>query len=456
MNNRIDLTWGSGSHNVVFDLQRNEFFHYAGAGVPAVHETFGGRNYYNSRSGCSGAGWIPSSHGIALCSTYRVDSHRIQSCQGNTTFGWEIIVPTSGYSGEWPTKDGREYPVVMRQQPWHQWILVSRWQVKSLLLANNQSSLVEVGSHTLRYYPSPASLELESVWQYSTTMSGCDRGPQWPDMGRMHETFGPAINCEVEKPDNTSAFWSRLGLWPVGDVVTKIVRGIARARYYRVDLADPAALRQAAPANVEVLEGNFYLQSDGQRWEAVGLFPFDFDGQTVEVDYELSLSGREALALLARESEALSKVREELRQGAFGKAESEARFARQEAEVVVEEERRHVVISEAIGRHHDVVVTVADSVASGNCLPGSEAFGLSEFGSREPKGITLGQLWPRYASNWNVRRLVEDKLYQLGEDIACPATSDVELIEELEPEESRIVDNDDTDNIAEKFKVIVS
>ena len=48
------------------DLPRRELIAYFSEQVAAeVHKTYGGKNYYQSRSGASGAGWIPSGLNVA-------------------------------------------------------------------------------------------------------------------------------------------------------------------------------------------------------------------------------------------------------------------------------------------------------------------------------------------------------------------------------------------------------
>ncbi len=54
---KIKLEWAGGLDTFMFDLRKGEMFSYE-QDRDALHEKFGGKCYYASLSGLSGAGWI--------------------------------------------------------------------------------------------------------------------------------------------------------------------------------------------------------------------------------------------------------------------------------------------------------------------------------------------------------------------------------------------------------------
>ena len=69
---RINLSSGAGYIGAFYDATNNHVYPYT-ADMRRLHDHYGGRMYYVSRSGISCAGWIPARPDVMPVHTYRVD-----------------------------------------------------------------------------------------------------------------------------------------------------------------------------------------------------------------------------------------------------------------------------------------------------------------------------------------------------------------------------------------------
>ncbi len=433
---KIEVSWGGGSHSVLFDLRTGEFHPYSDYETAAkVHEAFGGKNYYSSRSGMSGAGWIKGRMSLVTVGTYRVDCHNIEVSRASAPAigDWTITVPVVKGSADWPNTGNwyDRYPVVLQHNEFGTF-LVPNDLVRPIM--TGEKVTLETRQMRVNFWRSPEEY-VEATWEYQTPVR-----VKFPDINRIFEAFS-GLETKFQWPERPAEerwstplnFWSRLGLHPVGDDYYKIVRGVARARYSAAELADPVRLQSAAPANVEVLTENLYIQH-GDNYVAAGLFRFEREGQIFEEDFEVYLESSEAVSLLARDGETYLEVFETLQEGAHQKVEETIQRLISEEERAEAARLRQEWLADAIVRHKDEIVTADDSVNSGNCLPGTEAWALEHFRSKNPEGITLGQL-AKFMADWNVSRVVEYKLRQLGEVIPSDVLSE-EIFEDIAAEPS--------------------
>lgn len=122
---RINVRWGAGTSDLFLDLTGK---------VPRIldfefdeeelHERCGGETYYTSLSGCSGAGWLENLGPLLRIGTYRVDT-LYNSFQNFISLGrqpWNeykneaeilVAVPYESHSGD-KIATLREYPTVLR------------------------------------------------------------------------------------------------------------------------------------------------------------------------------------------------------------------------------------------------------------------------------------------------------------------------------------------------------
>ncbi len=92
--NQIDLNWGSSRGSVVVDLSSNEILNYY-KDHEKIHELYGGKNYYQSRSGMSGAGFLPKDpfKQILVFKGYRTTTAHLSEYYIAEHAGFKLLVP---------------------------------------------------------------------------------------------------------------------------------------------------------------------------------------------------------------------------------------------------------------------------------------------------------------------------------------------------------------------------
>lgn len=229
----MDLSWGDGNFDVLLDVNPQTgvyLFPYGGPGAAqTVHERFGGRNYYTSRSGCSGAGWVPDRPGLFRVAVYRTDfiGDHIWLAQPNVLGRWTVTVPIN-YRGNHIDISSRS-PIIVRD-----------WEKKALFLTCSEDALQSI------------FLETMSTLSHSETISGWVHRPgcedfedfvcttrtivwsQPSDGRRPGKSFlrRLAANSSIEEfpkfPDGEDLeFWRPLGLRRVGEYAYVLRQGVA-------------------------------------------------------------------------------------------------------------------------------------------------------------------------------------------------------------------------------------
>lgn len=262
---KIELFSGQGGLDVVFDVQTGELVTYDGG--EGFHDRFGGRTYYQSRSGISHGGWIPANPAVVKVAGYRVDTRRLTDLETTdwkgipAIFGRQFMVPFD-YQGN----DEGDYPIVVTDSYQDSWqvALIASHELRAFLLGE-----VELTEQEFSWlvFSNPKQEEPEAY----TVKVAISRYVPRKHLRRVLEAmefdslqFNPG---EVPLPSRGDGenFWSRMGLYPFGDqadsLVFKITGGIARARYTRAQLADSTVLQAAAPS-VYIIDGERILAED--------------------------------------------------------------------------------------------------------------------------------------------------------------------------------------------------
>jgi len=142
------MKFGGGGDTIVYSLVSSRFFSYE-KNREELHEVYGGKPYYTSWSGLSGAGFLepdPETNDLLLFGWYRTDAGReqsdattVHSVDGREVFGYAPITSHGGIDVTAPfvLTDGRKVAFVHASQ------------VQSTLLAWNQTSGREI---TLVWY----------------------------------------------------------------------------------------------------------------------------------------------------------------------------------------------------------------------------------------------------------------------------------------------------------------
>lgn len=398
---RIDLCFGGGHIDCLLDLVSGTIEQYRG---DSIHSRLGGKQYYQSRSGLSGAGWVPAKPTLKRVGTYRIDV-------GGTLLGFnperefaphvgdfEIYAPFNYRGG-----DTGGYPVVVRERD-GKVTLLPESRLAAFLRGEVET---EPREFEFSYLKDTNSGEKKLVARVYQPKQSYDRGDD-RTVRLLVEGFHDA-ELEFVFPEGWAAegdgeFWKRLGFRRLPDGLYKVVRGICR---YMVDeWSDLAEIQKWIPANVHMLAPHLYIQErDGQY---VGVARFEHGGRWY--DFESYLDATSVFRIFAGNREEIAKLEEELSLGAHEKYVRALEDARRHEEAAREALARDYHFRALLERHAEVELSVEDSLAAGNCRPGTDDFVARFFPGRTT--VTVKEL-ARFAANWNVRRVLEHKLPQL-------------------------------------------
>jgi len=397
---RLELSYGGGNFDVVMDLKGRNVSAYSGS--EDFHQKYGGKQFYTSLSGLSGKGWIPAYPWVQSLPTYRTDvgvpdfGIQLSGTRGEilppTVLGRHLWAPIDYRAGCIPSN---EYPFIIEEG--HRVLALQEHEVVGYF-----SGQVAVVEEVVRLYfiPSPESEVAEMQVTVAKTA-----GTRFPKLRRALEGryFNQLIfqRPATERYDQSLNFWTRLGLHTVAGSVYKITGHIARKRYAREELDTVETLQSASPANFVVLTPTCYLQEKSEgNFEAIGLFVVD----GVTDDFEISIELPEAILAMQGDFE---KILARLREGAENKVRQAAEFRRQQELQRLTQEERDQQFRRLCEEHAELAVTVEDSVAAGNCRPGTESFRERSFPKRDT--ATVGEL-TKFLSVPGVRRVLEHKL----------------------------------------------
>lgn len=361
---RLDLGWGGGEIEILVDLKTGEVHAYAGG--EDFHARYGGKCYYTSRSGLSGAGWVPARPWLRKVDGYRVDTRLGVDFRMPAVAGFQIAVPFD-YRASGP---GDGYPAVLRRESDGAIYLIALHDIARVLAGDVEGFYErEVGIY---HHPDVNSLGVTKP--FGVLVNGCT------PRGRIREVV-EALHWEefyFQWPEDMNRhpnrFWGRLGLYPYGTHAYKVTGGVCRGML-SVAEGDLTIenLQGFSPSNVAVLAPNLYLQEGSSgSFDAVGLFLLD----GVEVEHELGLEPAEAVRAMRGD---FGGIRERLEAGAREKAEQEREWQRRQQAAAISDDELQA-LAEA---NPELEVSLEDSLAVGNCEPGTRDFRDRFFPGRE-------------------------------------------------------------------------
>lgn len=301
---QINFEYGQGYIGVLLNLKEGGFH---ACTEKDFYERFGGKQYYTSRSGLSGAGWIPGKPWLMDVQGYRVDIALGEIVfRDMDIFGYEIAVPFH-YRGDWRAT---AFPVIVRRKADGVTFLCSDRDFMRVLegdTENFEERIVHV-----RFIPDPESTVHEER-AYSIFLSS-DAPKHY--LRRVvealhHQELGFVF---PEGGIIPNPFWKRLGMYAIGGNAYKITGGICRGTMLLHEWTQEK-LQEFAPGNVLLLERNIYIQGQGSHWEAIGIF--EIEGR--EYDFEIPITPEEAAQLLSGQRNA-EEIRARLLAGATEKA----------------------------------------------------------------------------------------------------------------------------------------
>jgi hypothetical protein len=389
MQQRIELSWGGGTFDVLLDLRYRCLYAYSGVDqAAAVHlmagGVAGGQNYYRSQTGLSGAGWVPARPYLMKVSGYRVDVVR-PTVPPPESWAGGICVPIDYGTGaiveRWPV-------LATRDQHGDGVIYADQTSFLAARIGDAEVDAQDVVVDCILGVGLPATQAT-----YRVQVAG-----KPPGLRRAVEAVQSA-DLRFAWPDDyvpgMAPFWNRLGLHRfAGDPasVYKVSGDVCRRK--APVPTEKAELQALAPANVFVLAPRIYLQGAGESFEAVGLF--SFAGQ--EYDYEVAVTFSEAVHAMHGD---YAGITDALAAGAGEKYERDRARERALAAEKADTEERY-------GPHLGLLVSLADALAAGNCEPGVRQFQRQYFPGRD--SVTLAELMP-HVFNPAVRRAIE---YRIG------------------------------------------
>ncbi len=421
---RIDFRFGGGHIDILLDLVSGNVERYHGdsrdfpyykdgervSDANGIHSRLGGKQYYQSRSGMSGAGWVPAKPTLKKLGTYRVDVGGILlGFSSEREFAphvgdFEIFAPFAYRGG-----DVGKNPVVVRERD-GKITLLAEWQVAPFLRGEVET---EPRTYEFTYLKDVNSGEEKLVATIHQPKDHYDRGDTRATrilVEGFHHTTLDFVFPEGWQPEGDEQFWRRLGFRRIpmagrADGLYKVVRNICR---YMVDeWDDHAEIQKWVPANVHVLAPHMYIQErDGQY---VGVARFLIEGSWY--DFEAYLDNARAFRIFAGDREEIEKLEQELEAGAREKnAQEVADRLRQEqqAKEILERDEKFRALVE---KHGELALAIEDSLAAGNCRPGTDDFVNRFFRGRT--SATVKEV-SRFVSIWGVRRVLEHKLLPLA------------------------------------------
>ena len=415
---KIELAYGGGFIDILLDIASGRLELYLGGGFGRYgeeaddnhfHSRFGGKQYYQSRSGASGAGWVPARPTLKRVNAYRVDVRdpwiELGGREGYPPAlvgGWEIWVPFD-YRAR---TIARDWPVVARNSEGHLTFLRDGGEVVALLTGTKLETRHAEYRFTYIKRPGEAPVEDDCLAIVSESTQ-C----RWANARRLieHLHFG---ELAFEYPEGWSEegdanFWRRLGLRRLPDAFYKVIRGIARSRHTVEEVVTVDGLQKIVPANVLVVAPHMYVQEqcDGRH---VGVGRFAYDG--VLYDFEVYLESSRAFRILTGDSEEILSLERELEAGAAEKRAQDLELVRQQERAAREELARDEKLRAGIEKYADVELTVQDSLDAGNCRPGTDDFVRRFFPGRTTASVAEVA---KFISHPRVRQVLEHKFLKL-------------------------------------------
>jgi hypothetical protein len=372
----ISLEWSGGDFSVIVDWRNGAIMSYSNQEeARRVHIAFGGKNYYISRTGLTGAGWIPNHAMLAKVSTYRTDIANVDVPR-KQTWDSKICVPINytehNIDYNYPILVNDNCVVFCDSENYYQIIM---GEVYPQEVPISLSFIKSVGGHAANLtYPVYVAGKPRNIRKVYCAIE--DFRFNWPQ-------------THIE-----SRFWNRLGLYRFPEDpnrVYKISSGICWAKAEVPTSVEELA--KLAPKNVYFLELNYYLQRSGEYFDAVGRKLIDRE----EYDYELSISYQDAVRAIYGKPEAVEKIKREIDHCCWQKYEIDDRRKRQVEEQILYQQER-------FKDYMDAVVTVQDSIDVGNCEVGTRNFLDKYFPGKEE--VTVRDLMP-YVLDYGVRRVIE-------------------------------------------------
>lgn len=416
---KVNYSFGHGTGTVLLSMRAKKlFFCYNGSDRAELHETYGGKQYYSSRSGASGAGFLlPEENDLVeITGTYRASITHLSEAWPQEMFSIKIMVAVEGISTMAPAvvaKDGELF------------FLTSTEEVINVLMGN-----LPEANHpfTYRFLSGIHGIECNFTINWGgdymgSTRIGKSNNERPSSLPYNFEEFIEVMGVEpevnfLEMEDSISFIERKLNIKNSG--LGKIKTG-----YFGLP--------------TEKIEGELFSQDNLRNfhgWQTQGFGPYKFAYKRVgggnkiyamieavpaEINEKYSLLGATPMEyelvienVLEWFNQPLEywveKMKGELLKKIRNEFISTSRWSVTEAKAKVRELLQSCVAG--------TVFLIQDSLDTGNCAPGTESF-MANYGLVE--GLTCQQIFEHkrfeeMLDNGRFRAVVINKLF-LKEDI---------------------------------------
>jgi hypothetical protein len=298
------MQWGNGSFDVMLDLESWRVWPYSNTETAAAfHQEHGGRCYYTSNSGLSGAGWVPDGLHWVYLGTYATHTGNPKiTCEGQKGPFDRVLAPIDYRTGQVP----QDWPFVVRRPLGG--VLTNPNHLRDVLLENPEGRVVS-SSH--RFVQGPGWQPGEQTFATKVVDDPWWKFPRWT-VARVVEMLNhDRLRFNAPERLREEPFWKRLGLYPDTETLFgatrtyyKVVRGIVRQRLTAEEISTVEGLQSVSPRNVLVLrsgEEPLVLHetreehSEGVEMRLLGLFRFGGH----EFSYEHRIDAKLALKLVS-------------------------------------------------------------------------------------------------------------------------------------------------------------
>ena len=399
---KMKVKWGAGESDVIWDMRSDGKFSYYQA-TSFFHEAYGGKNYYQSKSGKSGAGTLERADSLVKLNPYRTDVSELEFSSAD-----EIIPQTRLVKVFAPlTKKclNQEAPFVLSDGHRILFTTGSRLSHDILNFDEHESDLDNIRKQI--------SIEVEWFDLYGNATTNAyiltikENAQIGVDALRFADLRAPVDATYAGKSDSDiyvsqdTFFQGALGIIQVERMGEKTFwLHVNEFGYY-----DKRWDEDPSTAKGEIVDG-WHGEGDGLFWKRKGMSVACFIEQHTEgdtVEYEEDFSAVEFFYL------GITKVREQM----------EENLACKVASIRANSDMDKITKEKLAEFPKETLITVTDAEAAGCCAPGIDRF-IEEF-EIPVDGVTIGQLFnhPRIVEmlqNDDFRRTVAMKIRKYEEN----------------------------------------
>ncbi len=366
---RIKVEYADGFSTIIYSARRDGFFCYEEQ-AEEIHEIYGGKKYYTSRTGMSGAGYLepePKDNDIILFGCYRQGKGGQMISQVHNIDGDHPIFGYVPIKGHTEIVNSRVLPFVLTDG--RKVAFVEAWEVKETILSWQKIEGKEINVPLINIFGNKENLyfSLYNPHKYRGV-----RATRFVDLRWIREQM-KSVELE-DLADNNNVFAKKLSISRLS-----ISEEAAYKNWYHLNL-DRVFDRvwNTSPREIigEIISG-WNSEGDGFYWRRAknGIDAFmEIERSSltngkyvVEDETQNLLNFEEFINVLEWYSKDISFFKKYFKRKCTLKARKDYVFAKKRKE-------ESINIRELMERNLDTKICIQDSLDSGNCLSGTEDF----------------------------------------------------------------------------------